>query len=133
MLNVSSRLMSAGDTVAMMHVLVRPPSESCSSLVSLLSLERSSEEEQHIKKEKRIRPLKLPLIFALILCNKITLSGGNITPEGKHVRYLSIMVTPFRVETRQLTGHLPIWDVRGSIHKCRNDTTKGQETLVNIS
>lgn len=34
----TSRLMEAGDTVAIMEVLVRPPSESCSMRVSLDSL-----------------------------------------------------------------------------------------------
>ena len=36
---VSSRLMEAGDTVAMIDVFVLPPSESCSSRVSFDSLE----------------------------------------------------------------------------------------------
>ena len=41
-LMVSSRLHDAGEMVAMMDVLVRPPSESCSSRVSLLSLKPPS-------------------------------------------------------------------------------------------
>jgi hypothetical protein len=36
-LSVSSRLSAAGDTVAMMHVLLQPPSDSFSSRVSFES------------------------------------------------------------------------------------------------
>lgn len=35
---VSSRLLFAGETVAMIQVFVRPPNESCNNLVSLDSL-----------------------------------------------------------------------------------------------
>lgn len=37
-LKVTSKLQRAGEIVAMMEVFVRPPRESCSSLVNLLSL-----------------------------------------------------------------------------------------------
>jgi hypothetical protein len=43
---VSSMLHRAGDTVAMMEVLVRPPSESCRMRVSLLSLCVKGEEKE---------------------------------------------------------------------------------------
>ena len=39
--NVSSKLIEAGDTVAIIEVLVLPPKESCRSRVNLDSLERS--------------------------------------------------------------------------------------------
>ena len=39
---VSSKLIWAGDTVAIMEVLVRPPSESCNKRVNLDSLERQN-------------------------------------------------------------------------------------------
>lgn len=41
MLTLSSSALSVGATVATIHVFVRPPSESCSSRVSLLSLHRN--------------------------------------------------------------------------------------------
>lgn len=42
MLTLSSSALSVGETVATMQVLVVPPRESCSSLVSLLSLHASA-------------------------------------------------------------------------------------------
>lgn len=46
----TSRLEEAGDTVAMMEVLVRPPSESCRILVSLDSLWRTKASQSLILK-----------------------------------------------------------------------------------
>jgi hypothetical protein len=54
-LKVSSTHPAAGETVAMMHVFVLPPSESCNSRVNLLSL------EEILERKKKKTSVELPV------------------------------------------------------------------------
>ena len=54
---VSSKLMEAGDTVAISEVLVLPPRESCSKRVNLDSLKKSKMSK--IRKIRKIRKISL--------------------------------------------------------------------------
>jgi hypothetical protein len=80
-----STLLEAGETVAMIDVLVRPPNESCNKRVNLDSLEK--------QKQKQIEKLLYLLVFNILIgvlqrqtkdsqktnCNKISDLNMSIT------------------------------------------------------